>query len=167
LVFNDHLQHDVVEIRAMISAIALGDVHDVLRGLIVAVIATIDMAPGAIEMRQARRQAQARSGCGSKEAGEFRHPIVGERLHRPTEGVSVERCRSHTRRHEPIGGCIREEPGDEGEGLIDTSQPIEHHRLDGLTPREVPQCRGLLGRLIEDIANGEFVEHASDKAEVV
>jgi hypothetical protein len=74
LVFNDQLQHDLVEIRAMISAIALGDVHDVLRGLIVAVIATIDMETGAIEMCKARRQARALSGCGSKEAVEFRHP---------------------------------------------------------------------------------------------
>ena len=167
LVFNDQLQHDLVEIRAMISAIALGDVHDVLRGLIVAVIATIDMETGAIEMRKARRQAQALSGCGSKEAVEFRHPIVVERIQSPTEGVIVELCRSHTRRNEPIGGFILEEPGDEVEGLIDKSQPIEHHRFDGLTHREVPQFRVLLGRLIEDIANGEFVEHASDKAEVV
>jgi hypothetical protein len=32
---------------------------------------------------------------------------------------------------------------------------------------EVPHFRVLLGRLIEDVANAECVEHASDKAEVV
>jgi hypothetical protein len=60
-----------------------------------------------------------------------------------------------------------EEPGDEVEGLIDTPQAIQHHRFDGLTHREVPQFRVVVGRLIEDVANGECVEHARDKAKVV
>jgi hypothetical protein len=51
--------------------------------------------------------------------------------------------------------------------LIDKPQAIQHHRFDGLTHREVSHFRVLVGRLIEDVANGEFVEHASDKAKVV
>jgi hypothetical protein len=124
LVCNDQLQHDVVAIGAMISAIALGDVHDALRGLIITVIATIDMDTSAIEVRQARRQAQALSGCGSKEAVEFRPPVVVEGIQGPTEGVIVELCGSHPRRNESLGGLMLEEPGDEVEGLIDTPQAI-------------------------------------------
>jgi hypothetical protein len=51
--------------------------------------------------------------------------------------------------------------------LVDKSQPIEHHRFDGFPDGEVPQFRVLAGRLIEDIANAEFLKHASDKAEMV
>jgi hypothetical protein len=60
-----------------------------------------------------------------------------------------------------------EASGDQVEGLIDTPQTIEHHGFDGFTDSEVAHCRVLLGRLIEDLAHTEFVEHASDKAKVV
>jgi hypothetical protein len=51
--------------------------------------------------------------------------------------------------------------------LIDKPQAIEHHGFDRLTYGEVPHCRVLLGRLIEDVAKAEFSEHTSDEAEVV
>ena len=60
-----------------------------------------------------------------------------------------------------------EEPGDEGERWIDNLQAMEHHRFDGFTPGEVPHFRVVLGRAIDDVAKAAFVEHASDKAEVV
>ena len=56
-----------------------------------------------------------------------------------------------------------EERGDEGERLIDKSQAIEHHGFDGFPLGEVPHCRILVGRSVEDPSNAEFVEHASDK----
>ena len=40
---DDQFQHDVVEVRAMIATIALGQVNDLFRGWLVAVIAPIDM----------------------------------------------------------------------------------------------------------------------------
>jgi hypothetical protein len=51
--------------------------------------------------------------------------------------------------------------------LIDTPQSIEHHRFDGFTYGEVPQFRVLWRGVVDDVANADFVEHASDKAEVV
>jgi len=60
-----------------------------------------------------------------------------------------------------------EESGDQVEGLIDTPQAIEHHGFDGFTHGEVAHFRVLLGRLIDDLAHAQFVEHASDKAEVI
>jgi len=60
-----------------------------------------------------------------------------------------------------------EESGDQVEDLIDTPQTIEHHGFDGFTHREVAHFRVVWGRLIDDLAPTEFVEHASDKAEVV
>jgi hypothetical protein len=51
--------------------------------------------------------------------------------------------------------------------LIDTPQAIAHHRFDGFPHGEVAHFRVVLGRLSEDVAKAEFVEHASNKAEVV
>jgi hypothetical protein len=57
--------------------------------------------------------------------------------------------------------------GDQVESLIDKPQAIEHYGFDGFTHSEVAHFRVLGGRLIDDLAHTEFVEHASDKAEVV
>jgi hypothetical protein len=51
--------------------------------------------------------------------------------------------------------------------LVDKPQAIEHHGFDGLSHREVPHFRVVVGGVIEDVANAEFIEHASDKAEMV
>ena len=50
--------------------------------------------------------------------------------------------------------------------MIDTSQSIQYHRLDGFTRREIAYFRVLVGSLVNDIANAEFIEHACDQAEV-
>ena len=60
-----------------------------------------------------------------------------------------------------------EEPGDQGERLIDLPQAIQHHRVDRFPHRQVPQVRVVLGRLVNDAANVTFIEHASHKAEVI
>jgi hypothetical protein len=87
----------------------------------------------------------------------------------PTIATSdvIELGRDNPGRNEARGGLIVEESGDEVEGLIDKPQAIEHHRFDCFTDRETSHFRVLLGRSIKDIPNAEFVEHASDKAEVV
>ena len=51
--------------------------------------------------------------------------------------------------------------------MVHKAEAIEHHRFDGITGGEVPHFRVLLGGLVNDVANAEFVEHASDEAEVV
>jgi hypothetical protein len=85
----------------------------------------------------------------------------------PTQGVIVELFGDHAGGNQARGGLILKKPGDKVERLIDSPQAIEHHRFDGFPDSEVPHFRILVGGVIEDVANAEFVEHASDKAEVV
>jgi hypothetical protein len=56
LVLNNEIEHDLVQVRAMIPAIALSDVDDLLVGRLRAVITAIDMETGTIEMRKGRRE---------------------------------------------------------------------------------------------------------------
>ena len=60
-----------------------------------------------------------------------------------------------------------EESGDQIERLIDEPQAIEHHRFDGFPYSKVLHFGVVVGGVVKDVANAEFVEHASDKAEVV
>ena len=53
LVFDNQVQHHLVEVRPMIPTVAPGDVNDLLLGLLVTVVAAIDMKTGAIEMGKA------------------------------------------------------------------------------------------------------------------
>ena len=120
-----------------------------------------------VEMGKAGRKAQTLGGRRRYETVEFRYPIVIEGIQGTSEGIIVELSGGNTGRNEEGGGLILQEPGDEGERVIDKPQAIEHHRFDGVTHSEVPHVRVVLGRSIEDVTNAEFVEHASDKAEVV
>jgi hypothetical protein len=119
------------------------------------------MNTGAIEMRQAGRKSQAvRSGRGN-EAVEYGHSIAIEGIQDPPEGVRVELPGSHAGRNQSGGRLVLEEARHEGERLVDTPQFIEPHRFDRFTHGEVPQFRILLGGLVDNVANAEFVEHAS------
>ncbi len=70
-------------------------------------------------------------------------------------------------RNESRGWLMVEEPGDQGERLIDKPQAIEHHRFDGFPHREGPHFWVLVGSMVEDLANAEFVKHSSDEAKVI
>jgi hypothetical protein len=64
---DNQSQHDLIEVGPMIPTIAARDVHDLLVGGIVAVIAAIDMEAGAIEMHNARGKAQTLGSRGRNE----------------------------------------------------------------------------------------------------
>lgn len=166
-VFNDQLQDDLVEVRAMIATLALGDVHNLFLGLLVAVGATIDMKARRIEVHRGWTQAQTLGGAHRPETVEFRHPLGIEGIQGPTEGIIIELCGGDAGRNESRGWLMVEEPGDQGERVMDKPQTIEHHRFHGFTHCEVPHFRVLVGGLVEDVANAEFVAHPSDKSQVV
>src|SRR6266496_4042968 len=75
LVLDNQRQHDLVEVRAMIATIALGDVHNLFCGLLVAVIATIDMKARRVEVRRGGSQAQTLGSAYRNETIECRYPI--------------------------------------------------------------------------------------------
>jgi hypothetical protein len=151
----------------MIPALAAGQVYDLRVGFSFAVRAAIDVEAGRVEMGKARSQSEALGSRRRNETVKLRHARGIEGIQDPAESVIVELFGGNAGRNKPVGGLILEEPRDQGECVIDKSQAIEHHGFDGFTHGEVPHFRVLVGRLIEDIANTEFVEHASDKAEVV
>ena len=133
----------------MIATIALGDVHNLFLGLLVAVVATIDMKARRVEVRRGWTQAQTRGGAHRHETVEFCHPIGIEGIQGATERIIVELFGGHAGRNESRGGLMMEESGDEVERLIDTPQAIEHHRFDGFPHGEVAHfrvCGASLGR---------------------
>jgi hypothetical protein len=79
----------------MIPTIAPGPVHARRTGRRVTVIAPVDLESGAIERRQARRQAEALRSCGGHETIACRHPRGIEGLQGTTEGRIMERCGDH------------------------------------------------------------------------
>ena len=167
LLLDYQLQHDLIEVRAMVATLPLGDVHDVLRGPFVAVRTTINMKARTVEVQRGGTEAQTLGGGRRNETVECCHPVGLEDIQGTTERIIVELLGGNAGRKKSAGGLMLEEPGDEGEGLVEKPQAIEHHRFDGLTRGEVPHFRVLLGRSIDDVANAELVEHTSDKAEVV
>ena len=69
LVLSHQLQHHLVEVRAMVPTIALGDVHDLFVRRLRAVIAAIDMKTRCIEMAERARQPQTRRAYRGRARG--------------------------------------------------------------------------------------------------
>jgi hypothetical protein len=167
LVLDHELQHHLMQVRPMISAVAAGDVHNLRLGLLPTVITAVDVNARAIERHKGRGSSQTCRRGGGHEAVECRHPIVIEGVQGPTERIIIELGRDHAGRHEAGGGLMLAAPGDEGERLIDTSQASEHQGFDRFPDGEVAHFRVLLGRFVNDIAHAKFVTHARDEAEVI
>jgi len=167
LVLDHSLQYHLIQVRPMSSAVAAGDVHTLRLGLLLTVITAVDVNARAIEMHNGRGSSQTFRRGDGHEAVACRHPIVIEGVQGTTERIIIALGGDHAERHEARGGLMREEPGDEGERLIDTSQAIEPHGFDRFPDGEAAHFRVLLGRLVNDIATAKFVKHAHDEAEVI
>jgi hypothetical protein len=111
-------------------------------------------------------QAQSLGGGGRNETGDYRHAIGIERIQGPTEGIIIELGGGNAGRHEAGGRLMLEEPRDEGERVVDTSQTIEPHCFDAFPDGEVPHCWVLLRGFVHDFATAKFVKHARDKAKM-
>ena len=118
-------------------------------------------------MGKAGRQGQTFGSVSGNEAVELGHSRGIEGIQGPPEGIVIELFRTNAGRNQSRGGLVVKEPGHQVEGLIDKAQSIEHHGLACFTCGQVSHFRVLLGGLIDDVANAEFIEHASDKAEMV
>src|SRR4030095_11948648 len=126
----DQLQHDLVEVGAMIPTIALGDVHDVFVRRLIAVIPAIDMETRRIEMAASARQPQPRGRRGGNEAVEFRHPKGVECIEGAPEGVIIEMAGLNAGGNEARDRLILEKMGDKVELLVEKAETIKHHGFD-------------------------------------
>src|SRR4029453_2266523 len=125
LVLHHQRQHHLVQVRAMIPTLAVGDVHDLFVRRLRAVRAAIDMKTRRIEMAARARQPQPRSRRGGDEAVEFRHPKVVEGIEGAPEGVIIEMARLNAWSNEPRERLILENMGDEVELLVDKAEAVE------------------------------------------
>lgn len=162
---DNEIAHDLVEIRAMVPAGALSDVDDLLVGRLRAVRTAIDMETGTIEMGKGRCEPSAlcRRGCKQTVQGGDAKGI--ERIEGTPQGVIVQMAGFDRRSDEPRGRFILEKVGHQVQLWVHTAEPVEDHRLDRLACGHETHFRVLLGRLIDDLSNAEFVKHARDQAQ--
>jgi hypothetical protein len=83
LVLHHQLSPDLIDVRPMIPAIPSGDVHDLVLGFRVVVVAPIDMNARGVKMDKAGCKIQALSRGCRQEAIAFGHPISIEGLQGP------------------------------------------------------------------------------------
>ena len=109
--FDNQLQHDLVQVGTMISTVAPSDMHNLLVRFLVAVITAIHMEAGALEMGKRGREAKTRGGGCRNETVEFRHSVSIEAIQSTTKGIIVELVRGNAGRNQAGGGLILEESG--------------------------------------------------------
>src|ERR671933_2153472 len=167
LVFDDQIEAHWVQVGPLIPTVAAGDVNNLLSRLLITVVAAMDMKTRAIEMGKARRQAQTLGSGRGNEAVELCDASRIKGIQGPTEDIIVELRRSNAERNQAGGRLVLEEARYEVKRLVDKPQAIEHHRFDGFPHREVAHFRILVGGLVDNIANTEFIKHASHKSEMI
>jgi hypothetical protein len=166
-VLNNEVEHDLVEVRAMIPAVALGDVDDLLVGRRRAVIPAINMETGTIEMGKGRSEpSPLRRRCGHQtlQGGDAK---VIERIEGTPQCVIVQMAGVYRRSDEPRGRLILEKVGPQVQLLVHKAKPVEDHRLDRMAGGHETHCRVWLGRFINDFSHAAFVKHACAKAQVI
>ena len=167
LVLDDQLQHHLVQVRPMIPTIAVGNVHDLVVGGLIAVITAINMEAGAIEVCEGGGKAQALGGGGRNEAVECRHAIVVERIQGTPERVIVEMTGLNGRGNEPRERFILKEMRHEVELLVHEAQAIEDHDLDRMAGGHNTHARVLLGSFINDLSDAELFKHPCNQTKVI
>jgi hypothetical protein len=167
VVFDHQVQHHVVEVRALIPTGAAGDMHDVLIGLLITLVAAVDRKTRASEMRKAGRKSQALDSGRGNEAGECRPPRVVERIQSTAECVIVAMAGVHAWGNETRERFMLEKMWDEGALLVEKAQTVEYHGLDRMACGDNAHCRVLLGGLVHDLGDAEVFTHARDKAKVI
>lgn len=161
-------QHDWLAVGPMLPTIAARAVHDLCVGGIVAVVAAIDMATGAIEMREARDTPQTLGGRGRNETVECGNAIIIARISRPAEGVIMEMLRfDHQGGQESRGRFVLEQPLHPRAVLVHTAEAVQDHGFDGIARGHDPRCWLVSGRAVHDLTYAEGIEHTRDKAPMV
>ena len=151
----------------MIPTIALGNVHDLFVGGLIAVIAAIDMETRRIEMGERGRQPQTPGRRGGNEAVECRYPKVVEGIEGAPEGVIIEMAGLNAWGNEARNRLILEKMGDEVQLLVDKAKTMKHHGFDRMAGGHNPHFRVLLGGAINDFSDAEFFKHARDQTQVI
>jgi hypothetical protein len=164
---HHQVQQDVVELRAMIPAIAAGEVHAVGVRLRPTIGAAIDLKAGAFEMAKRRGPPQPSGRSGGQEPRERCHPIRSQCLQGAPEslimaGVGVARWRQP-----PVSGVVVKNHRAHVEVVVHNASAMEDHGLDGVPDRHTSPLGVVRRPWVDDAATTAFVEHASDQAEMV
>ena len=167
LVLDNEVQHDLVEVWAMITAVATRDVHHLGLRLLSTVVAAIDVEAGAIEMGKSWCQPEALRRRRRNETGEFRDTIIIEQLQGASQRVIMEMLGLDPRGDEALRRFILKKPGHERELLVHKAEPIEDHRFDGAAYGDNAGLWRVLHRPVEYVADTKFVKHPGYETEMI
>ena len=134
LVLHNEVKHHLVEVWAMIAAVAPGNVNHLRVRLLSTVVAAIDMETGAIEMGKHRGKPEAWRRRGRNKTVECRDAIVIEHIQGAAQRVLMEMLGRDPRGNEALRRFILKKPRDEVQLLIHKAQPIKDHRFDRVAP---------------------------------
>jgi hypothetical protein len=167
LMLHAQLPHDWVQVGAMRPTLAVGEVHALFGGGLLAVRAAIDMEAGGIEMGEGRCKAQALGRRGGNEAVERGQPRLVPRIEGASAGVIIAITGLNAWGNETRERLMVEKMGHEGELLVDEAKAVQDHGFDRMAYGDQTHCRIWRGRLIHDLGDAEFFEPTCDKAQMI
>jgi hypothetical protein len=136
-------QHAWMQGGPVVATSAPGARHDLCGGGLGAVVASVDLEAGGVEMRKGGNEPQTRGGPSCTQAGEFGPPILVEPISGTSPSLVIELGRGNTGRNESRRRLMVAAAGDAIARMLAKPQALEPPRLDRLPNGEVPHCRGL------------------------
>jgi hypothetical protein len=165
--FDDHLAHDLVEVRPMGTTVALGEVNDLFGWGLGTIVAAIHMETRSVEMSKLCGQAQALGGLCCHAAVEGGDARAIERLQGAPEHISIEMSGCNAWSNEPRGGFVVKKTRNQVALLIHKAQPMKNHRFDRLAEGD-GALSGLLGHgAVNDCPDPQFLIHRGYQAEMI
>ena len=167
LVLHHEVTPHLVEVWAMIAAVAPGQVNHRRVRLLSTVVAAIDRETGALEMGTHRGKPEAWRRRGRQKTVECRDAIVIEHLQGAAQRVILEMLGRDPRGDEARRRFMLQKPRDEVPWLMHTAQPIQDHRFDRVAHSHHAGCWIVLQGPVPSVAKASFVKHPGHETEMV
>src|SRR5687768_11347717 len=132
LVFDEQLQHHLIEVRPMITAIAWGDRNDRCLWLRRTVIAPIDMEARGVEMGKPGRHAQTVRGFSRDTTIKWGDARRVKGIETTAQHIIIQGSRLKPWPHQLCCRLVLEKARDHVEWLIHEPEAVEDQRFDGV-----------------------------------
>ena len=167
LPFHDQLQHHLIQIRAVVTAVAAGDLHHAVFRLGFTVVLAVSVKTGGIQMAEATDQTQPLDRLDGQHRIQFIHAVLVQLIQMPAQHIVVEVLRLNPWAQQPVQRFALEEVRGQIQGPIHKTQAIQDHGLDSGAHGHRPFVTVLYDHAINQFGYPEFVAHPGHHSQMI
>jgi hypothetical protein len=168
LAFAHQVQHHLVQVGAVVAAVALADVdHARRRRPVAAVVLAVDMEAGRVQVAARAGQAQLLHRAGCQQEVKRLHAEPKNGVQGAPQRVVVQHLRRDARPQQPPHRLAPEKVRRQVQGPLHKAQSDQNHRLDRNPHGDLALAQVLRDHGIDFFNQAQFIDHARHQAVMV